>query len=187
MEIKVRIPENVNDITLGQYQRFTDVLKKDYSDYALLIRKIAIFTGLTLEQCKELTQKDLESINEDINKALQEEPKFLNRFFIGDVEFGFIPNFDKIKGKEYFDLSEYANKEEYLHNLMAILFRPILNKGIGNTYTIIDYEGTEKYANIMKLMPLGAVNGSLAFFLTLQKELSNHILKYTEAEQVKEK
>lgn len=187
MEIKVRIPENVNDITLGQYQRFTEVIKKDYNDYDMLIRKIAIFTGLTLEQCKELTQKDLEGINEDINKALQEEPKFLNRFFIGDVEFGFIPNFDKIKGKEYFDLSEYANKEEYLHNLMSILFRPITNKGLGDTYNIMEYEGTEKYANIMKLMPLGAVNGALAFFLTLQNELREHIQKYMVVEQVRER
>ena len=39
-------------------------------------------------------------------------------FFIKDVEFGFIPNLDKITGAEYFDLSKYGQDNETLHNLM---------------------------------------------------------------------
>lgn len=187
MKVKITIPENINDITLGQFQKFSELLKKDLNDYELLTRKISIFTGLTLEQSKELSQMDLESINNDINKALETPVNFVNRFFIDDVEFGFIPNFDKIKPKEYFDLTEYANKEEYLHNLMAVLFRPIIDKGVKESYTITEYKGTEQYANHMKLMPLGAVNGALGFFLTLRNDLNNYIQKYMEVEQAKEK
>jgi len=88
-----------------------------------------------------------------------------------------IPNFDKITSKEYFDLSSYGVEIDTLHNVMAIAFRPLKDKG--NLYTIENYNGTEEYAEVMKQMPLNYVNGFLSFFLTLQNDLLSHIQKYT--------
>jgi hypothetical protein len=95
-----------------------------------------------------------------------------------------IPNFDKITSKEYFDLSSYGVDIDTLHNVMAIAFRPIKDKG--KTYTIENYNGTEEYAETMKQMPLNYVNGFLSFFLTLQDDLLNYIQKYTTEAQAME-
>jgi len=70
---------------------------------------------------------------------------------------------------------------------MAVLFRPIKKKDVLNNYSIINYEGTERYATIMKYMPLSVVNGSLVFFSSLANELCNYTQKYMTGEQLKEK
>lgn len=186
METKIILPENVNDITLGQFQKYMEMQDKDLSDFDKLIRKVSIFIGLPISEVEKINLTDISEINNQIDKALTEPYTFTNRFFINALEFGFIPNFDKITAKEFFDLSEYQNKQKSLHNLMAILFRPIINKDKNNLYTISEYKGTEQMADIMKLMPLGVVNGALGFFLSLQSELESYILKFTMVEQVRE-
>jgi hypothetical protein len=70
---------------------------------------------------------------------------------------------------------------------MAILFRPITNRDGFKNYQIENYEGTKKYSEAMKLMPMNIVNGALGFFSLLAKELREHTLKsMTEEEQQKE-
>jgi len=98
------------------------------------------------------------------------------------VEFGFLPNFDDMKAKEYFDLSTYNTEPETLHKLMAILFRPIKHK-IKSEYEIVNYQGTQEWSDVMRQMPLNIVNGALVFFSNLASELENYTLRFT-AEEV---
>jgi hypothetical protein len=70
---------------------------------------------------------------------------------------------------------------------MAILFRPIKKKDALDNYSIIDYKGTEQFAEVMKLMPMSAVTGALVFFYHLGNELLSYIPKFSNQEQVKEK
>jgi hypothetical protein len=121
-----------------------------------------------------------------IDMALETPFEFVSTFNIEDVEFGFVPNLDKISGAEYFDLSKYGANVETLHNLMAILFRPIKDKDKLGNYSIVPYLGTSEWADIMKLTPMNAVNGALFFFVNLRKELLSYTLKFMEEEQQKE-
>lgn len=171
MKKKITIPENISDITLGQYQNY--ISNPDM--------KIEIFTGLSKKEIDGITQKDLDYLNNQIDLALNSASIFKQRFELNSIEFGMIPNFDKITAKEYMDLSSYGVEIDTLHNVMAIAFRPIKDKG--NTYTINEYNGTEDYAEIMKRMPLNYVNGFLSFFLTLQSDLLEAIQKFTREEQ----
>ena len=186
--MKITLPENISEITLGQYQRYLTLIKKDLDDYNFINNKIEIFTGLNKGIVEKLSRKEIEEINAQIDKALNEDAKFVNRFFIGEVEFGFV-NIDKISQGEYIDLCEYSKDIEQgtnLNKLMAVLFRPIIDKGVNNTYRVEAYSGSDEYFELMKRTPMNVVNGCLGFFLTLQNDLLNYILKYTEAEQVKE-
>jgi hypothetical protein len=134
----------------------------------------------------------LEQLIKDIDKALDEETPFKDRFVINELPFGFIPNFDKITAGEFFDLNKYGSEidegkgipPDTLHNLMAVLFRPI-NKSRKEAYSIIDYNGTEKYAEVMKQMKMNIVNGALVFFCNLSSELLSHIQKSTREAQRK--
>jgi len=184
----VKLPENAKDITLYQYQKLVELLgREDLDKHNLDNRKLHLFTGLKITDIDLLTQKDREEMLNQIDIALNEPYQFEQTFYIDDIEFGFIPNFDKdkISFKEYSNLTLYGEKEETLHNIMAILFRPIEKKDAFGNYSIVPYDGTEEWAEVMKLTPMNVVNGALFFFVNLRNELLNCILKYTEEERAK--
>lgn len=187
--MKITLPENISEINLSQYQRYDKLIKKGLSDLDTAIEKVCIFTGLTRLEAESLTYKDLVDICSQIDIALNEDAKFQPTFFIDKVEFGFV-TLDKVKGKEYVDLVNYSKDLEdsnNYHKLMAILFRPIINKGLNNTYSIADYEGTSEWSEIMKRTPMNVVNGALGFFLHLRNELQSYIQKFTTEAQARER
>jgi len=185
--MKVLLPESIDDITLEQYQKYQELLKReDLEQYPFNKRKLAIFTGIKMNIANQISIKDINEMIAQIDLALEQTVVFKQRFFIDKVEFGFIPNLDKMCGAEYFDLGKYSTEIEDLHKTMSILFRPITEAdGFGN-YKIKDYNGTEELCDVMKLMPLSIVNGALVFFSSLANELLNYIQRYTKEEQAKE-
>jgi len=177
--MKIVIPENIGEITLQQFQRYTELLNRDLEPYELLKRKINIFTGIKYNTLDNVSQKDFKEISQLIDIALNTKHEFVNKFELNGVKFGFIPNFDKIKAKEFVDFSLYpVNEIENLHKLMAILFRPIVKEDNKGNYIITDYRGTEDFAEVMKQMPMSIVDGALVFFYNLAKELQVSTQKY---------
>ena len=182
------LPENIKEITLGQYQRF-DVLNKrtDLSELSYNKRVIEIFTELKYRDIGNISNKDYTDILIQLTKAMEQTSEFEDTFKIQDIEFGFVPNLDDITTAEFVDLSNWGLEVENFHKIMAILFRPITNRDGFKNYQIENYEGTKKYSEAMKLMPMNIVNGALGFFSLLAKELREHTLKsMTEEEQQKE-
>lgn len=178
--MKLIIPEHLGDISLFQYQRYMALEDKQNLPY-----KIHIFTDLPLDYCRSIKILDAKRIGASIDKALQFSTEFQHRFKIKNIEFGFIPNLDKMTFAEYTDLQNYANDAENLHRLMAILFRPIYKKD-GERYSIMPYNGTEEYAQIMLHTPMNIVNGALVFFWNLTNELSSSTQRYLTEELLRE-
>lgn len=178
--MKILLPENISEITLEQYQRYEKLFKrKDLDTFQLNKRKVEIFTELSYHDLDNVSYKDFVDLVNIIDLALNKDSKFVNRFTMNDVEFGFIPNFDEITSGEFVDLSKYGTDVETLHNLMAILFRPITKTDMFDNYSIKNYNGTGKYKDVMKQAPMHIVNGALLFFCDLAKELSKSIQRYT--------
>ena len=116
MELKITVPEHSGDITLDEYQRF-EVLndkyrEKEYTEDEYTKRKIELFSGIPYQRVKNADHKQLQKLKAEIQKALDEDAPFKDRFKIGDVEFGFIPNFDNITSGEFFDLQAYSKEVE---------------------------------------------------------------------------
>lgn len=184
--MKIILPENISDIKLATFQRYHELTTRtDLSEYQFNKRKIEIFTGLKQSDIRKIKRSDYEEISQQIDKALNETVDFKPTFFIKDVEFGFIPNLDDISAGEYIDLSKYGVDVATMHNLMAVLFRPITKKDSFDNYEIIEYEGTKQYADIMKHMPMNIVSGALVFFSSLASELTSYTQRYMEVEQMK--
>jgi hypothetical protein len=186
--MKISIPENIKEINLLQYQRYHELMaREDISDHDRNIRKIQIFTGLKPDQVKLISSADYADILALIDIALNKEHSFEPTFKIEDVEFGFVPNLDKITAGEFIDIEKYQGNVEDLNKLMAVLFRPIKKKDVFNNYSIESYAGTEQFAEVMKLMPLSAVNGSLVFFSSLSNELLSYTQRFMNQEAEREK
>ncbi len=179
--MKITLPENIGEITLEQYQKYHELTSRDsIEDYEFNKRKVSIFTGIKYHSLDHISNKDFKEILEQIDIALGTDQVFAPKFTLNEIDFGFIPNLDKIKTKEFVDMDLYRPDEiETLHKLMAILFRPIKNYNGFDDYSIKGYNGTERYGELMKQMPLSVVNGAMVFFCSLSKELLSSIQKST--------
>jgi uncharacterized protein YeeX (DUF496 family) len=188
--MKIQLPENIKDITLAQYQRY-EKLNEQLNEEELSIRdynkrKIDLFTGIPYHKVDNVSEKDLKEVMAQIDKALEQDVEFKSVFTHNGKEFGMIPNLDECSAGEYFDLDKYGVDVETLHNLMAILFRPVTKSdGFGN-YEIETYEGTSKYADEMKGISMDYVSGVLVFFCHLSNELERSIQKSTVEAQAKD-
>ena len=175
--MKVQLPENISEITLNQFQRYQELLSRDIDLMNFTKRKISIFTKIPFKDLANVRATDFERLSSQIDKALSTPANFTNTFKLNGIEFGFVPDLDEITAGEYADIEKYQDGIDNLHKVMAVLFRPILNKE-GKRYEIESYTGTKKYAEILKEMPLNIVNGALVFFLNLASELEICTQKY---------
>tara|TARA_R110000803_G_scaffold97038_3_gene165181 strand:+ start:731 stop:1333 length:603 start_codon:yes stop_codon:yes gene_type:complete len=184
--MKLKLPENIEDITLDQYQKYTVLVgREDLDEISFNKRLISIFTDLKFRDIEKVAYKDYEFIVAQITLALTQEAEFKSTFKINGVEFGFIPNLNDISTGEYVDLSTHGTTIENMHKVMAVLFRPIKSKDFFGNYEIEPYTGTKRYAELMKYTPLSIVNGALVFFYNLSKELRIATQKSTIAVQAK--
>jgi len=187
--MKITIPENKDDITLEQYQKYSKIIDdKELSEIELTNNAISVFCNIPLDQVENISKSDYDFISNSINFALSSEGEFKNVFTIDGIEYGFMTslNNDDISTKEFIDLQLYPiDNIETLNKLMAILFRKVVSKDGFGSYEIEPYNGTKERAEIFKKMPLSVLKGAISFFLNLHNELLQASQKYIQAEQVR--
>ena len=176
MKIEINVPSNLNEITLGQYQKYLKIAESNPEGTFLDAKMVEIFCGIPLSDSYKLKMASVAAITDIINSLLEATPKHIQRFTINEVEYGFIPDLDDMSLGEYIDLDNNASKWEQMHVAMNVLYRPIKTSKLGK-YNIQDYDVNNPEA--MKDMPLGAAIGSLFFFYNLGIELSNHTILYS--------
>lgn len=176
---KLKVPVSLNDISLKDYQKYVKVSEetKDNEDQDFLTLKIlSIFCGITMKEAYELPITKFDSIITHLAALLSTKSKLSTRFSMTDpkgdtIEFGFMPNLDKMTLGEYIDAEKYMSSWETMHQAMAVFYRPIIS-GNKDFYKIEKYEGSSKYSSIMKDAPASVAIGAMLFFLNLGIELS---------------
>lgn len=184
MKITLSIPTSLEDITLRKYQEYEKLINTPLDDAEMILNKISVLCDVPVHDLDKVEINEIEEINNILNYTLNQKPEFRRRFTLHGVEFGFIPNLDKITFGEYVDLDAYIQDTSNMHRVMAVLFRPIIKKK-GDLYDIAKYTGDEN-PDIMLDMPMDIVSASLVFFYTLGKELLKAIPNYLEKELKKE-
>ena len=149
---------------------------------------LQIFCNLQIEDTYKVPLNNFDYIIQHISSLFDAEHALIRRFRMADsnneeFEFGLIPNLDKMSFGEYVDLDTYINDNSQLHKAMAVLFRPI-ESGIGDTYNIQEYKGTEELSSAMKDTPVNIALGAINFMYRLQNELAKATLASSQ-EQVK--
>ena len=173
MKIEINVPTSLNEVTLGQYQKFLKIAENNPEGSFLEAKMIEIFCGIPLSESYKLKMSSAAAIVDILNELLSQTPKHLERFKMNDIEFGFVPDLDELSLGEYIDLDNNVSKWEQMHIAMNVLYRPIKTSKVGK-YNIEEYDINDPEK--MKEMPLGAAIGSVFFFLNLGLELSKHTI-----------
>jgi hypothetical protein len=176
MKIEINVPTSLNEITLGQYQKYLKIAENNPDGNFLDAKMIEIFCGIPLSDSYKIKMSSVRAIVDILVSLLESKPTHVERFEMNGVQYGFIPDLDEMSLGEYIDLDNNASQWENMHIAMNVLYRPIKTSKLGK-YNIEDYN--VKNPEAMKDMPLGAAIGSLFFFCNLGIELANHTILYS--------
>ena len=135
---------------------------------------IVTLSNIPRQLVKELSVKDVAMIMEKLAEVQKEASSSLKKIVeVEGQEYGFIPDLNEITLGEYADIETFIKNglEKHLPEIMAVLFRPILEKEDA-VYSIKAYDGNIRIrAERFKKMSAEQVQSALVFFWTFGKEL----------------
>ena len=166
------IVDSWEDVTLEKFMQLT--MEEDVSKTKEVEQTIALLSDLPQKLIKELSLRDVINIFEKLAELqVQENEMLTTTLTIDGVEYGMHPDLSEITLGEYADIETYVKMglQKHLPEIMAILFRPIVEKE-GDVYTIEAYNGDIKIrAEKMKQMNAEQVQKVLVFFWTFVRLL----------------
>jgi hypothetical protein len=162
--VKVQFPENANELTIGQYQKYVQI-EEGESNFKTL-KAAEIFLGLPIREALKMQTTDFYAMTNELFEMLAQDHKLQPIVKYRGKDYGFIPNLEELTFGEYIDLDSHLTDVQNMHKALGVLYRPITDR-VGDKYDIEEYEPNEGY----KDFPLGAGLGATLFFWTLRKEL----------------
>lgn len=165
--MKLTIPTKLEEITVEQFIKYNRMINiEGLEEDALKLGIVSCFCNIPLEEALKISVSDVSETVDLINEVLQQKVNF-NPIY---KNFAFIPNFDKCTTAEYTDLERYISDYENYHRAMAVMYRPIKKRLLGQ-YTIEPYNGTDKYCDEMLNVPVTYLLGAMVFFWNLNSDL----------------
>lgn len=177
MKIKIKVPSDLSEITLYDYQRYMNVIDNSNDELFIAQKTVSIFCNISLQQTLQININDIYSIVEHLKDVFNSKPSLQQRITFKGKELGFIPKLDDISLGELIDLSNSINDVQKLHIAMGVLYRPVKAK-FKDMYEIEDYNADEGIMEVMKSLPLDVVFGAMLFFYHLANDLLKAIPKY---------
>ena len=183
--LEIVIPKGLNEITVGQYQKYIALAEGLEDEGKLAEIAIICFCNFSIEHLRLLTSYQVNDmaarLSVVITQFTQDQP-LIKKFRLQGKEYGFIPTLDKITYGENKDIVEFLKGGiDNIHKAMAVLYRPV-KKHSGDTYSIEKYEPSVEHQILIKDMPLHIMFGAQVFFYNLTKELLSHIPNYLKKE-----
>jgi len=186
IELELKVPQKLEAIKLRQYQEYLKIQKENENveDAANFLNSkcIQIFCGLTLKESYNIPVTMFDGVLSQIGKCFEEPTPLIKEFSMTgsngvEVSFGMIPSLDEMTFGEYIDLENFMSDWDSMHKAMAVLYRPITFNKNGK-YLIEDYDGTDKYWEVMKDAPVNVALGAMVFFYRLGKKLCKYTMDY---------
>lgn len=172
-------------ISLGNYTKIFKV-KDLFSEQYFAAKLINLVMDVPLD---DLLKCDYEQINYIATTILglipvEKEFKFIDRFEIDGVHYGFFPNWKDLSFAEFVDMDTLATKKpdellDYLHILAAVMFRPIEDEISEHNFNIEEYDvktmipRAELFKNKLDIKIL---LGAQFFFIKFAKKFSVYTL-----------
>jgi len=182
-DFNLNVPTSLRGVKLKDWVKFIDIYiknKDNESDEFLSKKMLEILCGVSLKSLHRMPVSNFDVTIAHLYDLLNAQTPLVNTFkMVGtdgvEVEFGLIPNLDKMSYGEWEDLENYIWDNKTMHKAMAVLFRPLVYQ-IGGKYRIHEYEGTDFYSDLMKDMPIDIALGARVFFYRLVKKLGDYTM-----------
>lgn len=175
-QIKLTVPDNWNDITIKDYQKFMVIMDSKKSEKQKMLDMISLFCKVSKKDLKQFALKDVEKIGSILIKMVKNDPSDIkvekHVSFNGDT-YSVIPNMSEMTTGEFVDLETYSSDSiNNLHKILSILYRKQTSKeDRWGRYNVEDYEPTPEKTEAMLQFPMGYALGILNFFFHLEAEL----------------
>ena len=181
MKKTITIPEDLYDITVGQYRAIQAIPEGD--EFRQVVETICILCHLTNEEVMAMEQKDIQHIGGVIGGILDkyDDEYPVERIIELDQRYGFHPNLSRITVAEFADIETLCkdSMDTHLPQVMGILYRPIVEQH-GEFYRIADYDGEDRSEYFLEMKMAHAL-GAAAFFLRTGTALADALDSYSKA------
>jgi len=167
--------ESWADITIGQYQEIMSI--QTDNEITKFVETVSICFDTDPAEIRSLSLSDFRELQSKMS-FLREDPEseVVNIIEVNNIEYGLIPDMNVITAGEFIDAEQFKiNPMENLHNLVALLYRPITKKLSDGQYEIDLHksQGFEKRADLFQNnVSIQIVLGAVLFFSLLATELS---------------
>ena len=141
-EIEYQLPEY---ITIDHYSKIYKI-KDLFSDDYFAAKLLNIVSGAPLEKLIESDYQEIEYMAAYVMSLIPlEKPKFIDRFELDGVHYGFFPNWKELTFAEFVDMDTLSTKKtdellDLLHILTAIMYRPIIEEKGPHDFKIEKYD-----------------------------------------------
>lgn len=165
--MRLEIPSRLDELTIPVYRRVMSLNEEKQSDSAKAERLVSLLAGIPISEIRKMTQKSFDKVGRTIAQMKPVEKSYaLDVFYEHDgIQYGFIPNLDKITVGEMTDLEFMcSDTTANLEKIMSVLYRPVTERH-GPFYSVKDYEGVNEKPFLE--MPIRQAMGALNFFFHL--------------------
>jgi hypothetical protein len=172
---------NIPDfISIGDYVKLFKV-KDLFSDEYFAAKMVSLVSDCPVE---DLLESDYEKVNYLASYVLslipQEQPKFIDRFELDGVSYGFFPNWRALTYAEFVDMDTISTKKpeeiyDLLHILCAIMYRPITEQRTEHDFDIEKYDikkMTVRAELFKKKLDVKYILGAQFFFINYARKFS---------------
>ena len=179
-EIEYKLPDFISIENYSKIYKVKDLFSDDY--FAAKI--INIITDAPLEELLEADYEEVSYLAAYIMSQIPlEKPKFVDRFELDGVHYGFFPNWRELTFAEFVDMDTISTKKpdellNMLHILAAVMYRPIIEEKSQHDYKIEKYNVEtmkERSELFKKKLDVKYILGAQFFFI----KFANRYLNYS--------
>lgn len=169
-------------ISLENYSKIYKV-KDLFTDEYFAAKIINIVCGVPLDDLLESDYQEVNFLAGQILKNIPlDKPKFVDRFELNGVKYGFFPDWKELTFAEFIDLDTISTKKpeellDLIHILGAIMYRPIVEEKSEHDYKIEKYnvDSMKERAELFKKqLDIKYVLGAQFFFINFANRYSNY-------------
>jgi hypothetical protein len=175
------VPEKITIDKYVKIYKIKDILTEEY----FAAKLISIVCECPMEDLLESDYQEVNYIASHIMGLIPlGQPKFVDRFELDGVQYGFFPNWKDLSFAEFVDMDTISTKKEdelldLLHILCSIMYRPIIKERSEHDFDIEKYDmkSMKLRAEVFKSkLDISIVLGAQFFFINYAKRYSDYFL-----------
>jgi hypothetical protein len=169
-----------NFMSVGDYVKIFKV-KDLFTEQYFAAKLVNLITGAPLEKLMKADYEQINYLAAYIMTLLPtDKPKFVDRFELDGIQYGFIPNWRDLTFAEFVDMDTISTKPllellDMLHILAAVMYRPIEHEITEHNFLIEEYDIKKMTARaelFKKKLDVRYVLGAQTFFTSCVKRFS---------------